>query len=114
MTEVMFAHALRNYDHFDILTYTISPMHIFAMREIKRLIYCVGKPPRKVSKSIRVSGTHAKIWICYKRKDDKTPDVFIGSANATEMTLHEIMIRLTGDKALVLTKHFNYLWENNQ
>jgi hypothetical protein len=112
--DLMFHHALSNYHHFDILTYTISPMHVFGVREIHRLMFCVGKPPRKTKRHIRISCSHAKLWICYRTATDTDPHVYLGSANATEMTLHELMVRVTGDGTRSLIKHFNYLWENNQ
>lgn len=112
-TEQSFHEQLDSYDHFDILTYSITPMYIFTARPIHRLLYHVGNVPKTTKRAIQVSGTHAKLWICYRSPNDKFPDIFIGSANATEMTLHEILIRATGKQANPLFDHFNRIWQLN-
>lgn len=112
-TDEMFARTLGIYSHFDILTYSITPMAIFHTRPIHRLIYHTGQVPRNTKKSIRLSGTHAKLWICHQDSARKAVHVYLGSANATSMTLHELIVRLTDSQALIARKHFDKLWENN-
>jgi hypothetical protein len=102
---------LHLYHHFDILTYTINSCSYFISHPIHRLLYSEGRVPRNTLKSIRLAGTHAKLWICYHKDNDIAPDVFIGSANATEMTLHELMIHVTPQQASILIQHFNSIWK---
>lgn len=106
-TEATFSYELNKYTTLDVLTYTISPLPL----PISRLLYAVGTPSFRVKQSRRISGSHAKIWICYKDVDQKTFDVFLGSANATSMTLHELMVKLLPAQACAVLTHFNRLWE---
>jgi len=105
-----FYEILTKYKYFDILTYSISPMALFWDRPIKRLIYAVGIPPRNTAKRVQLSGTHAKLWLCYSKS---TVDAYIGSANATEMTIHDLTVKLTPTQTLSAKRHFDDLWNLN-
>lgn len=109
-TENNFLKELQNYKAFDILTYTISPFALFRSHPIRRLIYGAGKPPLSTKASIQCTHTHAKLWICYKNDQDITPDVFVGSANATDMTILDIVIKVNSRQAKTLIGYFNLLW----
>jgi hypothetical protein len=41
------------------------------------------------------------------------PDVYLGSANATDMTLLELVVKTNAVQARELTKYFDLLWEDN-
>jgi hypothetical protein len=112
-TEATFASALYLYACFDVLTYSISSSALFKNRPIRRLIYGVGSPPVSTEASIQLSHTHAKLWICYNTKPGCPPDVYIGSANATDMTLLELIIKVNSPQARMLVEYFNLLWKAN-
>jgi hypothetical protein len=112
-TEKTFLSALQHYASFDILTFTIASIPLFSSRHIKRLIYGVGNPPTNTKASIQLTHTHAKIWICYHRMPHHVPDVYLGSANATDMTLLELVVKTNAVQARELTKYFDLLWEDN-
>lgn len=101
-----FADELLGFDSIDVLTYSISRITL----PIARCLYVEGTPPHR-AKSLRVSGTHAKLWIGYT---DTTPTAYVGSANATSMTLNEIMYRATPKMSVILADYFNDLWTANQ
>ena len=102
-----FIHAICRYDHLDVVTYSVSP-HVTNLR---RVIYVEGIPPR-AALSCRVTATHMKLWLAYP-KHSAIPDVFIGSANATAMTLHELMYKVSPSQAKALQEYFTELWANN-
>jgi len=112
-TENNFLVQLHKYHSFDIITYTIMPFGLFRLRPIRRLIYGVGNPPMGTKSSIQVSHSHAKLWLCYKYENDPTPDVFMGSANATDMTILDLMVRVNSRQAKTLIGYFNLLWNIN-
>ncbi len=112
-TEQGFIQELSQYHSFDILTYSISPFSLFFSRPIRRLIYGVGIPPRFTSNHIKRTHTHAKLWICYKYPADKEPGVYLGSANATDMTILDLMIKVNKDQSKLLTEYFDLLWDVN-
>jgi hypothetical protein len=101
-----FLSELYGFDSLDVLTYSVSRISL----PITRCIYVEGVPPQR-AKSLRVSGTHAKLWIGYT---DTTPVAYVGSANATSMTLNEIMYRATPKMSVLLADYFNDLWIANQ
>lgn len=103
---VAFSQRIDSYIYVDVLTYSISPY----FTNIRRAIYCEGNPPRK-TESIHVCGNHSKLWICYITK--KLFDVYIGSANATAMTLQEIMYKVSATQAHALRSYFDELWTIN-
>jgi hypothetical protein len=112
-TEQNFLRELYRYHSFDILTYTIMSFHLFRLHPIRRLIYGVGKPPLATKNSVQLSHTHAKLWICYRTEKDLVPDVFVGSANATDMTILDLMIKVNSRQAKTLIGYFNLLWNIN-
>lgn len=103
-----FADSLFYADSIDVLTYSISPIRW----KINRAIYCEGTPPSSCLQSIRVSGTHAKLWLV--TSPDHTTTAYVGSANATAMTLNEIVYRCTPTESFKLRTYFNTLWDLNQ
>jgi hypothetical protein len=109
LSETEFMTRITKFTHIDVLTYSVSP-HITNLR---RVIYCEGLPPR-TAESIRVSGTHIKLWLCYKHKCPTTlPEVFIGSANATLMTLKEIMHKTHPESWKHFQTYYEKLWSLN-
>ena len=110
-THQSFAYVLRNYDSFDILPYSISRMHLFDHAPIARLIFAVGTPPRQTKEKIQLAGTHAKLWLCYRRG---AVDAYIGSSNATEMTLLELVVKLDIPQTLAAKRYFEQLWTLNK
>lgn len=112
-TENNFLVQLHKYHSFDILTYTIMSFGLFRLRPIRRLIYGVGNPPLGTKSAVQVSHSHAKLWLCYKYENDPTPDVFMGSANATDMTILDLMVRVNSRQAKTLIGYFNLLWNIN-
>ena len=112
-TEQYFLAELYRYHSFDIITYTIMSFHLFRIHPIRRLIYGVGKPPLATKSSVRLSHTHAELWLCYRSEKDLTPDVYVGSANATDMTIFDLMIKVNSRQAKTLVGYFNLLWKLN-
>lgn len=112
-TEQTFLRELHSYHSFDILTYTVMSFRLFKFHPIRRLIYGVGNPPVDTKRSIQLSHTHAKLWLCYRTEKDLTPDVFVGSANATDMTILDLMIKVNSRQANTLIGYFNLLWNIN-
>jgi len=112
-TEDRFLSKLRTYHSFDVATYTIMSFALFRKSPIRRLIYGVGIPPLGTALSVHVSHTHAKLWLCYKSPTDNSPDVYVGSANATDMTILDLMIKVNSRQAKTLIGYFNLLWELN-
>lgn len=112
-TEQNFLRELYRYHSFDICTYTIMSFHLFRLHPIRRLIYGVGKPPLATKQSVVLSHTHAKLWLCYRSEKDLTPDVYVGSANATDMTILDLMIKVNSRQAKTLIGYFNLLWKIN-
>lgn len=105
-----FARRLKAFAHCDVITYSVS--RAFCDCKINRLLYVVGEPPSHAS-AIKVEGTHMKLWICYKSKSS-APTAFIGSANATDMTLHELMYEATPTQSAELATYFQHIWDLNQ
>lgn len=112
-TEDRFAQALYNYSHFDVITYSVMGFDIFLRRPIKRLIYGVGTPPITTLCHVQVTHCHAKLWLCYNTKPNCPPDVYVGSANATDMTILDLMIKVNSRQAATLIGYFNLLWNIN-
>ncbi len=106
LSEVQFNRELDKCDHIDCLTYSIS----FDVCKLRRVIYVVGRPPR-AAKSIQVSGTHAKLWLCYDKADNC--QAYVGSANATAMTLFELVYKATTEQTRDLVDYFESLWKLN-
>ena len=105
-----FTKRLHAFAHCDVITYSVS--RAFCDCKINRLLYVVGEPPSHAS-AIKVEGTHMKLWICYKSKSS-APTAFIGSANATDMTLHELMYEATPTQSTELAAYFQHIWDLNQ
>jgi hypothetical protein len=112
-TEQTFLERLHYYHSFDILTYSVMSFRVFRLHPIRRLIYGVGNPPLATKASVQLSHTHAKLWICYRDEKDNTPDVFVGSANATDMTILDLMVKVNSRQAKTLIGYFNLLWNIN-
>lgn len=112
-TEQTFLNVLCNYRAFDILTYSVMPFKLFNTCPIRRLVYGVGTPPRGCAKALQLTHTHAKLWICYRNDTDKSPDVYVGSANATDMTILDLTIKVNSRQAKTLIEYFNLLWDIN-
>jgi hypothetical protein len=73
----------------------------------------VGTPPIGTEAAVQLSHTHAKIWICYHKILHHTPDVYLGSANATDMTILDLMIKVNAPQARELITYFDELWHAN-
>jgi hypothetical protein len=112
-TEHTFLTTLHLYASFDILTYSVAPFKIFVRHPIKRLIYSVGTPPMATELSVQLTHTHAKLWICYNTRPNTPPDVYVGSANATDMTLLDLLIKANYRQSKVLVEYFDLLWKSN-
>lgn len=113
LTEQSFLTTLYNYKSFDVITYSVMPFRLFTTRPIRRLIYGVGTPPSGTHAAIQLTHTHAKLWLCYASERDKTPDVYVGSANATDMTILDLTIKVNPCQAKTLIGYFNLLWDIN-
>lgn len=111
-TEYRFLIRLREFHSCDVLTYTYSSQ-ITRYIVPSRVIFSVGPTPLRCT-SCRVTSTHAKLFICYTSPRCIEPVAFIGSANATDMTLHELMVQLTPAQSSLALQHFNKLWELNK
>jgi hypothetical protein len=105
LSEFHFIRELAHYDFVDCLTYSVSP----EIPHLRRVIYVVGRPPRRCE-TIQVSGTHAKLWIGHT---DGKKQAYVGSANATAMTLFELVYKATPEQTRDLVDYFEDLWKLN-
>jgi hypothetical protein len=109
--EYTFCHILGSYTAFDIFTYSVSRSMPIAGSRINRLIYSVGQPPIHVKQTLRLEGTHVKLWICSNSKDTHA---YVGSCNATDLTIHDLLIRADPKQTKLLIAYFNSIWDLNQ
>lgn len=109
--EHTFRKVLGNYTSFDIITYSVSRAVPIASSRIDRLIYVVGNVPYHAKRTLRVDGTHVKLWLCHTKKDTHA---YVGSCNATDLTLHDLLIRADAKQTKLLISYFNSLWDLNQ
>ena len=97
--------ALCDSAYVDAITYSFSAM---AGVQYRRIMVGTGHGPNN---AIHVSGTHAKLYITYDKRD--RPTAYIGSMNAVSPTLFELVVQLNQKQSKAMAEWFEEVWKLN-
>lgn len=104
-----FLDAVEAYAYCDCITLSVFkhfPIHI------RRCICTIAKDTSHCGEVKVYSDVHAKLYICYDRKDRHQAS-FIGSANAHSGYFRELMYKLPDPDDIYAKDYFNKLWKAN-
>jgi hypothetical protein len=105
-------HIQKQYDFFDVLTYSNSRSIDAPLRRIRRLITNLPIPSRSGlrPKEVRVvPNNHAKVFFCFVEPETLST-VYVGSQNLTHGIQINLMYRVNYLINVSLLTYFNKLW----
>lgn len=99
----------QRYTKLDLISYTITPAINKLGIPIDRCIVQIA--PKDIEGAMVVTGTHAKLYIGYKRNK---PTAYIGSANAVNSQSLELLVKCTPQQSQALKTWFDKTWKRNK
>jgi len=104
-----FLDEIEKYTYCDVITLSVFKHFPIPIRR------CICTIPNNTTHCLKVkvySDVHAKLYICYDRKD-KHKASFIGSANAHSGYFRELMYKLPDPDDIYAKDYFDKLWKAN-
>ena len=108
------SHLNKTYDHFDIMTYSMTKSRFHVLGRIERLIYGLVQRGTTINANARklVRNNHIKLFICYVDDPSQPPTIYLGSQNLTHGTNLNIMYKVKPEHTQPLLAFFELVWNS--